>query len=301
MKAVHAKTSAVLKMVISMVIFGSIGFISPSTGLPSFELVFIRCICATLFLGLGWMISGQSKKEKWNSREVVQTLACGFFLVFNWVFLFKSFEGMSVTVAISIYHLAPIIVLILGSMLYKERLNFLAVFSILICFVGTVFITGIEEGTSFDSLLSSGFTWALLAALFYACTTILGKGIRNISSSAVTFLQTGLGIFVLIPFVHFGAFIDLTATNWVAILVTGFIHTGFVFYLFFDSLRVLPTKLISVLVFLDPAVAILLDTVFTGFRPTVMQTSGIVFIFAGMALSLRKSAKAEKPATEGRV
>ena len=60
-------------------------------------------------------------------------------------------------------------------------------------------------------------------------------------------------------------------------------------YLFFDSLRYLSTKTISILVFLDPAVAILLDTVLTGFRPTLMQITGILFIFIGMTLTLKKS------------
>ena len=46
--------------------------------------------------------------------------------------------------------------------------------------------------------------------------------------------------------------------------------------------------MISVLVFLDPAVAILLDTVFTGFRPTSMQVVGIILIFVGMAFTFRK-------------
>lgn len=77
--------------------------------------------------------------------------------------------------------------------------------------------------------------------------------------------------------------------NWMMITATGLIHTGFVYYLFFDSLRGLSTRLISVLVFLDPAVAILLDTVFTGFRPTSMQIVGIILIFVGMAFTFRKT------------
>lgn len=44
-----------------------------------------------------------------------------FFLVFNWVFLFKAFENMSVTIAISVYHLAPVIVLLIGSIVFKEN------------------------------------------------------------------------------------------------------------------------------------------------------------------------------------
>ncbi|MCE5169080.1 DMT family transporter [Paenibacillus profundus] len=277
-----------VKMIISMCIFGSIGFFSEHTGLPSLELVFVRCICATLFLSLCWVLSGQYRQERWHKKEVAQILACGVFLVFNWVFLFKAFELMSITIAISIYHLAPVIVILIGSIVFKERLTLLAFMSIVICFIGTLLVIGLNGGTSLDELLSSGVIWALLAALFYAFTTLLGKGVANMSAYAMTVLQTTLGIFILLPFVDFSAFEGVTASNWSAIVATGFIHTGFVYYLFFDSLRYLPTRIISALVFLDPAVAILLDTVFTGFRPTGMQMAGIVLIFGGMAFALVK-------------
>ncbi|EMA6344461.1 DMT family transporter [Bacillus cytotoxicus] len=278
-----------LKMIVSMSIFGSIGFFSVQTNLPSFELVFIRCICATVFLTLCWIVTGQYKEEKWNRKEIMQILACGIFLVFNWVFLFKAFEVMSITIAISVYHLAPIIVLIIGSFVFKEKLTIFAIISIVMCFVGTVFVAGVDGSISMEKLMSSGMVWALLAALFYAFTTLLGKGISQTSAYAMTFLQTFLGIFLLLPFVDFHAFQGLTEKNWLYITATGLIHTGFVYYLFFDSLRDLPTRLISVLVFLDPGVAILLDTVFTGFRPTMLQVIGIIFIFAGMAFTFRKS------------
>lgn len=52
-----------------MSIFGSIGFFSVQTGLPSFELVFVRCICATIFLALCWLVTGQYKSEQWNKKK----------------------------------------------------------------------------------------------------------------------------------------------------------------------------------------------------------------------------------------
>lgn len=277
-----------IKMIVSMCIFGSIGFFSEHTGLPSMELVFVRCICASLFLGLCWVATGQYRREKWTKRELLQTLACGVFLVGNWVFLFKSFEMMSITIAISIYHLAPVIVVLMGSILFKEKLTVWSVLSVGVCFAGTVLVIGIEGGASAGELLSSGVVWALMAAVFYAMTTLLGKGVVELSGYAITIIQTSLGILLLLPFVDMSSYSAMTADNWIAVVATGFIHTGFVYLLFFDSLRELPTRMISVLVFLDPAVAILLDTLITGFRPTTMQIVGILLIFTGMACAMIK-------------
>ncbi|MBP6116581.1 MAG: DMT family transporter [Neisseriaceae bacterium] len=284
-------TAAMIKMAISMIIFGSVGFFSVQTGLPAIELVFIRCVAATLFLGGLWFATGQYKKEKRHTRELVHILICGVFLILNWVFLFKSFETLSITIAISIYHLAPVMVLIFGSLLFKERLNLMAVLAIAVCFVGTLFIAGINQNTSLKDFMASGLLWGLLAAFFYACTTLMGKGIKYTSTYAVTSLQTLVGVLMLLPFVNLGAFEGLSSSNWVYIAATGLIHTGLVFYLFFDSIRLLSAKVISILVFLDPAVAIVMDVLLLDFVPTHMQTIGVALIFIGMAFTLKPTTK----------
>lgn len=284
-------TPAMIKMAISMVIFGSVGFFSVQTGLPAIELVFIRCVAATLFLGGLWFATGQYKKEQLHKRELVHILICGVFLILNWVFLFKSFETLSITIAISIYHLAPVMVLIFGSFLFKERLNLMAIVAIAVCFVGTLFIAGINQDTSLTDFMASGLLWGLLAAFFYACTTLMGKGIRYTSTYAVTSLQTLVGVLMLLPFVNLGAFEGLSSSNWAYIAATGLIHTGLVFYLFFDSIRLLSAKVISLLVFLDPAVAIVMDVLLLDFVPTLMQTIGVALIFIGMAFTLKPTSK----------
>ena len=209
-----------------------------------------------------------------------------FFLVFNWVFLFKAFENMSVTIAISVYHLAPVIVLLIGSIVFKEKLTFISIISIIVCFAGALLIAGIDGSFSVGSLMSSGMIWGFLAALFYAFTTLFGKGINKMSAYAMTFLQTFLGIFLLIPFIDLDAFSGLTQSNWTYIIATGFIHTGIVYYLFLIVYAIYLQNHLNIS-FLDPAVAILLDTVLTGFRPTLMQITGILFIFIGMTLTLK--------------
>ena len=271
-----------------MAIFGSIGFFTQISGLPSIELVFVRCVCATIFLALIWRFTGQHKKEHWQKREVLQTLLCGFFLVFNWVFLFKAFEETSVTVAISVYHLAPVFVLLVGSVVFRERLTIKAVLATILCFTGTLFISNVDFSKPIQELLPIGVTWALVAALFYALLTIIGKGLKSLSAYATTFLQTGLGVIIMLPLVDFTKFGALTTSNWIAILATGIIHTGIVYVLYFDSLRYLSTALISVLVFLDPAVAILLDIAIMDVYPNPMQVIGIVLIFTGMAFTFIK-------------
>lgn len=290
--------AAMIKLTVSMAIFGSIGFFTIHTGIPAVELVFVRCICATLFLGGMWLATGGHKTEKWEMHEIGRTLLCGVFIVLNWVFLFKAFEEMPISIAISIYNLAPIFVLILGAVLLAEKMTIGATLATVVCFIGSIFIVGINNFTTLEDFVGSGFVWAILSAVCYALTMFTSKTITGLSSYALTFIQTTVGILMLAPFCDFSVFHGLTTSNWLYIAGTGLIHTGFVYYLFFDSIRNLSTVVVSVLVFVDPVVAILLDVALLSFRPTLLQMFGILLIFAAIIYTIyqpsQKTALAEE-------
>ena len=278
--------SALSKMAIAMILFGSVGFFSERSGVPALELVFIRCVCAMVFLGTFWWLSGQIRRERWVAKEIGKILICAIFLILNWIYFFKAIEESGVTVAISIYHLAPVIVMILGAFIYKERLSLIPVSAIIACFIGTLAIAEINRTASIAEFFSEGLIFGLLSALFYALLTLTGKGFKYASSYAITTIQVAFGALLLLPFVDLSLFEGLTRLNWTYILITGFVHTGIVFYLFFDSIRYLSTQMIAILVFLDPLVAILMDIFITGFMPSIEQWIGIILIFGGMALTL---------------
>ena len=274
--------SAAMKFALSMAIFGSVGYFSAKTNLPSIELVFIRCICACVVLSLVYLFSNK-KKEAVEKKEIGFSVLCGVFLVVNWVFFFRSFEHMSVTVAVSIYHLAPVLVVLLGSFLYREKITLKVMLTVITCFIGTLLVGGMQDYLSLESLMSAGLPWAFGAALFYALTTLMGKKISKLNPILTTIIQTGVGVLMLLPFVQWDYFSQLTGENWFYILLTGIVHTGYVYYLFFSSLPKLSSGTIAILVFIDPAVAIFMDIVLTAYRPDFLQIIGILLIFWGQA------------------
>lgn len=288
---------AKLKFITSMAIFGSIGLFSEKTGLHSVELVFVRCLCASILLGAIWGGTRKAKQQRKTvvpHREYLLALLCGLFLIINWVFFFRSLEVMPITVAVSIYHLAPVLVLLLGSFIFKEKITKTGLLFFFVCFFGTLLVGGIQQHTTISEFLSTGVLWAFAAAFFYALTSITGKGIQMLSPVLTTVIQTSLGVLLLMPLVEWTSFAHLTFENWFYILVTGFVHTGFVFYLFFSSLRELKAQTIAILVFVDPVVAILLDVTILHYRPDVYQLLGIILVFVGISYSPKKERNLEK-------
>ncbi|CAH0226909.1 hypothetical protein SRABI96_02556 [Peribacillus sp. Bi96] len=163
-----------------------------------------------------------------------------------------------------------------------------------VCFLGTLLAGGIHQHTTMTGFLSTGVLWAFAAAFFYALTSIMGKGIQILSPLLTTVIQTTLGVLLLIPLVEWSNFVHLTFENWLYILVTGFIHTGFVFYLFFSSLRELKAQTIAILVFIDSIIAILLDVTILNYHPDIYQLLGIFLVFVGISYSPKDERILEK-------
>lgn len=273
--------SAFLQLSLAMAIFGSIGFFSQHSGLPAIELVFIRCVCALALLLGAWLLSGSYRQEQLRPKETFLIVLCGVTNLLNWAFLFKAFMLVSVTIAISLYHLAPIIVMVAGSLLFRDKMTLTSILALVGCFVGTVLIMG-TDGVQASSRSWEGMIYGIAAAVFYAATMLLGKSIRHASVYATTWIQMLIGLLLLLPFVRFPAYGGLQSEQWIYAVVTGIVHTGLVYLLFFRSIRCLPSSAVSLLVFVDPAVAILLDIGLTGFRPEALQFPGIFMLFGSL-------------------
>ncbi|MBO7742682.1 DMT family transporter [Paenibacillus sp. MWE-103] len=278
---------ALLQLLLAMAIFGSIGFFSRHAGLPALELVFARCLCAIALLSAAWVLSGSFGRERWSAKETLLIAACGVTNVLNWIFLFKSFELISVTIAISLYHLAPVLVLLAGSFLFRDRLKTGSVVALAGCFAGTLLLMG-ADGFRASAPDWRGMLYAVAAAFFYAATMLLGRSVRRTSVYATTLIQMMIGALALLPFVRFASYSGLDPSQWRFAVLTGVIHTGFVYLLFFRSIRHLPSAAVSLLVFVDPAVAILLDVGVTGFRPDPLQTAGILLLFGSLIGALAR-------------
>ncbi|POX56432.1 EamA family transporter [Streptomyces sp. Ru71] len=287
----------------AMVLSGTLGVFVVESGASPFNVVFFRVLFGALALG-GYVIArGWLRDHGFTPRTLGLAVLGGVFIVFNWVFLFESYENTSISVATVVYHTQPFYVVLLGALLFRERLTAAKVGWVAVAFAGLVLVSGVTP----DDLASGGGTYilgvgqALLAALLYALSTLVTKRISGVRPHLIALVQVLVGIPLLLPFADFGAMAG-TGWDWGWLVGLGFVHTGVMYVLMYAAYAQLPTAKIAVLAFVYPVVAMVADWAVYGHHIGLVQALGIPLI-AGASLKVtlaRTPAAAPAPGTAGR-
>lgn len=231
-----------LMLVISMVVFGTLGLFVRNISVSSGELALYRAILAALLLLIYFVATKQAIPFRKIRRELPLLLLSGVAMGFNWILLFEAYKYTTVSVATLSYYLAPIIVTVACPILFKEKMTGKQWICFAMSTLGIILITGVGDmKTGSNHLL--GIAFGLGAACFYAAVILLNKFIRNVEGIHRTFLQFIAAVLVLIPYVGVTSGVTLSKldiTGWICLLVVGLVHTGITYCLYFSSLKELP-------------------------------------------------------------
>ncbi|WP_446047177.1 DMT family transporter [Streptomyces olivaceus] len=271
----------------AMLLSGTIGVFVVESGASPFNVVFYRCVFGTLFLGLYCLVRGFFKNHGFTKKKLGLAALGGVFIVFNWAFLFESYDKTSISVATVVYHTQPFFVVLLGAILFKDRITTRKAGWLIVAFLGLLLVSGISTSDlSGDSTYLVGVGYALLAALFYGLSTIITKRVTGVKPHLVALVQVVLGIPLLLPFTQLGQSADL-GTGWLWLAGLGFLHTGVMYVLMYSAYQKLPTSKIAVLAFIYPAAAMVCDWAVYGHHVSLIQALGIpLIVVASLGISL---------------
>ncbi|MFD7458510.1 MULTISPECIES: DMT family transporter [unclassified Streptomyces] len=286
----------------AMVLSGTLGVFVVESGASPFNVVFFRVLFGALALGGYVLARGWLRNHGFTPRTLGLAVLGGVFIVFNWVLLFQSYENTSISVATVVYHTQPFYVVLLGALLFRERLTAARTGWIAVAFAGLILVSGVTPGDFADGggyLLGIG--QALLAALLYGLSTVVTKHITGVRPHLIALVQVVVGIPLLLPFADFGA-MSGTGADWGWLVGLGVIHTGLMYVLMYAAYAQLPTAKIAVLAFVYPAVAMVMDWAVYGHHIGLVQALGIpLIVAASLKVTLaRTPASAPAPGTAGR-
>ena len=275
------------KVMLSMLIFGTISIFVKNIDLASNQVAFFRGALGSLFLWGTLMV----RKEKIPSASVRKNakflLLSGFAVGMNWILLFEAFRYTTVSNATLSYYFQPIFMTLLAPFVFKESLTAKKIACVLLAMLGMFLIIGVSPNAgNYNHPVGIGF--GLAAAFFYAVAIMSNKKIVGLGGIPLTALTLVIATGILTPYVAltsgFGLG-QLTGGSITSLLVLGIIHTGIAYVLMFAGAQVVESQTFAVLSYVDPVTAIVVSAVFLKEDLSPVQLAGGVLILAAAFLN----------------
>ena len=265
-------------LITSMAIFGTLGLFVRNISVSSGELALYRASLAAGLIGLFLLVTKQKIPFAKIRRQIPLLLLSGCAMGFNWILLFEAYRYTTVSIATLSYYFAPVLVMLICPVLFREKLTGKQILCFVLSTVGLVMITGIGTGAGQHG---KGILYGLSAAVFYASVILMNKKIDGVDGMERTFIQFMAAILVLLPYVLLTDSIHLSGLEvaaWGNLLVIGFVHTGIAYCLYFSALKVLPGQKTALLSYVDPLVAVLVSVVLLHEPMSILQVLGGILI-----------------------
>ena len=250
-------------MLLAMAIFGTVGIFVRQIPLPSATVAFFRGVLGLIFLAALMVLTGK-KVDKQNVKDNIWILLLSSAaLGCNWILLFEAYRYTTVATATICYYLAPVF-LVVASPLLGERLTGKKLLLSGVALLGMVFVSGVLQGGVSGG---KGIAFAVGAAVLYATVVFLNKKLGTISAYDKTAVQLGAAAVVILPYCVATQGFSMAQMDWVAYLilvVVGIVHTGGAYWLYFGSVKQIPSQTVAIFSYLDPVIAILLSALLLG-------------------------------------
>lgn len=256
-----------IKLVLVMVLWGSLGVFTRSIPLSALSLAFLRALIALPVLFAALKMKNTEKVE-W--RLLKPYIISGSILGFGWLTLFYGYKHTSISSAVILYNMCPVYVMIAAPLLLKEAISKIQIAVVFFSFLGLVLIVGQNLSEGYGYL---GMALSAVSGMLYATIILINRSIKSRVDN-----QTG-------------TFVQISAAIIYTILL-GVLHTGIVYTIFFSLTTQMRSVEIVLYSYLEPLFGILFSVIFIGEKLTVLQIIGGTFIlgstFIGEILKNKK-------------
>ncbi len=277
-----------LEFLTAMLIFGTIGLFRKSIPFPSSLIAACRGLIGTLFLFLFLKLTHHQLSYSAIKKNLIYLIVSGTLMGFNWILLFESYNYTSVAVSTVCYYMAPIFVILAAPILFKEKLTIRKILCAFTALAGILLVSDIFDTTFTGLQEMKGVVFGLSAAILYASVILINKKLTDIEAFDRTVLQLGTSALVLFPYTFMTenlTSLELNGTVLLLLLITGIVHTGIAYALYFHSIKSLNTDTIAVYSYIDPMSAILFSAVFLQENISLIEVTGMILILGSALLS----------------
>lgn len=259
-------------------------------GFTSMEIVALRSFGALLFMFIGIFLYNR-KLFKIRLKDCWCFIGTGILSLtfFNFCY-FRTIMMTSMSVAAILLYTAPILVVLMSAVLFKEKLTGKKMAAMCIAFLGCAFVTGIVGG---EGLILSpmGILIGLGSGLGYALYSIFGRyalerGYQSMTISFYTFLFATIGTLFLVPVKDIAAKLAVGNVRNDVLLILGiaFFATVLPYILYTLGLSKVENGKASIMASIEPVVATLLGIIVFHESMTVTGIVGVLLVMGAIIL-----------------
>lgn len=264
--------------------------------LDNFQVLFFTSLIATITLFLICIFQNKLKIIlNYKAKDYFTFIYTGFFGIFLYYLLtFASLSLIPAQESSIVNYLWPIMVLILATLILKERMSIKKILAIIISFVGVWVV--VSKGNLFNLNFSNsyGVLFAFLGAISYGLFSVLGKkqNYEKITSMFFYYLFSFILILIIAPFftnIKFPTLMEFMGLLWLGIFTSGIAYV-----LWFLALKYGETTKMSNLIYLTPFVSLIYIYLLTGEKILYSSIIGLIIVILGIILQLINFPKKSK-------
>ncbi|MBH0157969.1 EamA family transporter [Fictibacillus sp. 5RED26] len=296
---------AFLYVAIGASLWGIIGFFVKElslAGFTSLQIVFLRAISAFL-LFLAWIVIKNPALLKIKLKDTWYFLGTGILSVsfFNWCY-FTTIQTSSLAIAAILLYTAPAFVLVISSIVFKEKLTHQKLLALTATFIGCTLVSGL-----FSAQLELSITSLLIglgAGFGYSLYSIFGKlasrKYETLTISIYTFFFAMLALFPIS---------DMTSANiqvfrpsvLMNVIGLGLFPTVFAYWFYTQGLKQMDASKAAIVSTIEPVVATLMGMMLYKESISIVQSIGIIFVLgAVLMIQERKGKNIQTPTIQNR-
>ena len=251
-------TKAKTEYLTSVVLYGTIGVFLRYISFPSEMVVLCRGAVGAAFILLVQLARRRRPDAAAIRENLVWLLLSGVCLGFNWVLLFAAYRHTTVAVASLCNYMAPIALIFLSPLLFREKLSGKKLLCVLAGVLGLALVSGVFSAT--DGVDPTGALLGLAAAAGFVGVVLCNKKLQGLAAFDKVTVQLAVSALTVLPYVlwaNAGKPIPVDTRSVLLTAMLGVVHTGLAYCLYFGPMDVLPVQTIALLGYVEPVVSVL--------------------------------------------
>ena len=280
------KSRALLMLILSMVIFGTVGIFRRWIPLPSGLLSFSRGVIGAAVLCVPALITRKKSEPGVIKKNLPLLLVSGALIGVNWILLFEAYNHTTVSVATLCYYMAPVFIIAASPIVLREKLTLKKICCLLAAVFGMLLVSGVFGDTAGASL--QGVLFGLGAAALYASVILINKKLTDVPAATRTVIQIGTAALAVLPYVLLTDGLDysvLDGRGVALLLLMGAVHSGVAYLLYFGALPHLSAQTAAIFSYIDPVVALMLSAVLLHENMGLLGVIGAALILGAALIS----------------